>query len=99
MGSNLSAAVGAMLKDTNFFLLIEDYGYSKSRTKIGMSVDIKVWEETQKLCGIKMIHSQIFDPFTVPFTETSTDASNMCERIRISMSDPIQLIELHIGKW
>ena len=42
MGSNLSAAVGAMLKDTNFFLLIEDYGYSKSRTKIGVSVDTKV---------------------------------------------------------
>ena len=39
MGSNLSAAVGAMLKDTNFFLLIEDYGYSKSRTKIGVSKD------------------------------------------------------------
>ena len=28
-----------MLKDTNFFLLIEDYGYSKSRTKIGVSKD------------------------------------------------------------
>ena len=43
MGSNLTAAdVGAMLKDTNFFLLIEDYGYSKSRTKIGVSVDTKV---------------------------------------------------------
>ena len=62
MGSNLSAAVGAMLKDTNFFLLIEDYGYSKSRTKIGMSVDIKVWEKnsdssqiSQKLCGINLI--------------------------------------------
>ena len=55
MGSNLSAAVGAMLKDTNFFLLIEDYGYSKSRTKIGVSVDIKVWEKTQKLCGINLI--------------------------------------------
>ena len=24
--SNLAAAIGAMLKDTNFFLLIEDYG-------------------------------------------------------------------------
>ena len=41
-GSNLAAATGAMLKDTNFFLLIEDYGYSKSRTKIGVSVDTKV---------------------------------------------------------
>ena len=45
-GSNL-AAVGAtsseaMHKDTNFFLLIEDYDYSKSRTKIGVSVDTKV---------------------------------------------------------
>ena len=59
-------------------------------------VDIKVWEKTQKLCGIKIIHSQIFDPFT----ETSTvDASNMCDRIRISMSDPKPAIELHVGKW
>ena len=61
-GSNPAAAVEAMLKDTNFFLLIEDYGYSKSRTKIGMSVDIKVWEKnsdssqiSQKLCGINLI--------------------------------------------
>ena len=61
-----------------------------------MSVDTKVWEIAQKLCGIKIIHSQIFDPFT----ETSTvDASNMCERIKISMGDAIQLIELHVGKW
>ena len=29
-----------MLWVYNFFLLIEDYGYSKSRTKIGVSVDI-----------------------------------------------------------
>ena len=28
-----------MLKNCKFFLLIEDYGYSKSRTKIGVSVD------------------------------------------------------------
>ena len=41
-------------------------------------------------------HSQIFDPFT----ETSTvDASNMCDRIRISMNDPKPAIELHVGKW
>ena len=31
-----------MLRYTNFFLLIEDYGDSKSRTKIGVSVDTKV---------------------------------------------------------
>ena len=41
-GSDLIAATGAMLNDTNFFLLIEDYGDSKSRIKIGVSVDIKV---------------------------------------------------------
>ena len=29
---------------------------------------------------------------------TVTDASNMCERIRISIRDPIKLIELHVGK-
>ena len=51
-------------ENANFFLLIEDYGYSKSRTKIGVSVDTKVWEIAQKLCGIKIIHSQIFDPLT-----------------------------------
>ena len=36
-----------MLKDTNFFLLIEDYGYSKSRTKIGVSVDITASKKTK----------------------------------------------------
>ena len=38
-GSDLTSAAGAMLWVYNFFLLIEDYGYSKSRTKIGVSVD------------------------------------------------------------
>ena len=37
-GSDLTSA-GAMLWVYYFFLSIEDYGYSKSRTKIGMSVD------------------------------------------------------------
>ena len=32
----------AMHKDTKIFLLIEEYGDSKSRTKIGVSVDTKV---------------------------------------------------------
>ena len=89
-----------MPKNTNFFLLIEDYGDSKSRTKIGVSVDTKVWEKnSDPFIDIwsthrYLIHSQIFDPFT----ETSTvDASNMCERI--SMSDPKPAIELHVGKW
>ena len=87
-----AADVGAMLKDTNFFLLIEDYGYSKSRTKIGVSVDTKVWEKNS-------------DPFTDIWSthryliHSQFHASNMCERIRISMSYPIQLIELHVGKW
>ena len=40
LGSDLTSAVGAMLWVYNFFLLIEDYGYSKSRTKIGVSKDI-----------------------------------------------------------
>ena len=51
-------------KNKDFFLIIEDKDYSKSRTKIGVSVDTKVWEIAQKLCGIKIIHSQIFDPLT-----------------------------------
>ena len=47
MGSNLTTAIRAMLKDTNFFLLIEDYDYSKSRTKIGVSVDITHSKKTK----------------------------------------------------
>ena len=77
MGSNLSAADGAMFKDTNFFLLIEDYGYSKSRTKIGVSVDIKVWEKTQKLCGINLILHRYLIP-------SQFHASNKCESDQIS---------------
>ena len=73
------------------FLLIEDYGYSKSRTKIGVSVDIiKVWEKnsdssqiSQKLCGINLILHRY----------------DIYERNRISMSDPITPIELHVGEW
>ena len=43
-GSNLGGATSSEVcsEVANFFLLIEDYGYSKSRTKIGVSVDIKV---------------------------------------------------------
>ena len=93
-GSNLSSATSSEVcsKVANFFLLIEDYGYSKSRTKIGVSVDTKVWEKNS-------------DPFTDIWSthryliHSQFHASNMCERIRISMSYPIQLIELHVGKW
>ena len=42
-------------KNKDFFLIIEDKDYSKSRTKIGVSVDTKVWEIAQKLCGINLI--------------------------------------------
>ena len=66
-----------MLKDTNFFLLIEDYGYSKSRTKIGVSVDTKVWEKNS-------------DPFTDIWSthryliHSQFHASNKCETDQIS---------------
>ena len=46
-GSDLTSAAGAMLWVYNFFLLIEDYGYSKSRTKIGVSVDITHSKKTK----------------------------------------------------
>ena len=38
-GSDPTSAVGTMHKTEKFFLIIEDEDYSKSRTKIGLSVD------------------------------------------------------------
>ena len=44
MGLDLASAGGGIFPQNGeiFFLLIEDKDYSKSRTKIGLSVDISV---------------------------------------------------------
>ena len=46
MGSDPISA-GGLLKILKLFLIIEDYGYSKSRTKIGVSVDITHSKKTK----------------------------------------------------
>ena len=54
MGSNLGGATSSEVcsKIANFFLLIEDYGYFKSRTNIGVSVDTKSVRETDSITDI-----------------------------------------------
>ena len=58
-----------------------------------------VYRHANLCSGLSQHSPQLIKRNSDPFTKTSTvDASNMCERIRISVSDPKPAIELHVDK-